>query len=629
MRLRRTPANTTTNTTTDRTTHFDHCLYPSDHYHFGVADDIQRELASDGWPAVRSPPTWPLVERRGTANPPPDGVDRRGAEHESRSSLSPNSAPLWPFRLAALGGALIRITAQARWSKETVLIATVAIVGYTAFTIMRPIPYVDDARTRMRVALELAVVTVIVMISGSWTSPFTLCLIPTVMLAGFCAGAWFAAQLAAATVAVVTVQHIPVYGTRLGAQDAALWGSLLMLIAFTSGLAHRAALDAARQQRISRDRMSRLTEANSLLFALQRVAQTLPASLDMDDVLDSTMGRVRTMVEPDIVVVYMIDVENRTADPIRSFGLHRPPTFSLDRLPAGLRAALESPKTVRFDAVEAASGVTPTAGSGLYTALRARGAIVGLIAAESVEPNMFGPQQAEILHGLAEPFGVAIDNARMFRQIRTLAADEERTRIARDLHDHIGSSLALIGFEVDHAASLAKDGGLVGPALIELRKQIKAVVSEVRETLFDLRTEITEEKDLLSTLAEYQQRVAQRSNLVVHQEVRVDGRMPLLHERELWQIIREAITNVERHAKATTLSITGDETPLRTWFVIADDGIGIGPTNERHTGYGMLGMRERAMRIGAEITVHSPPEGGTEVRVLVTPPEGRSVWETR
>jgi signal transduction histidine kinase len=570
-----------------------------------------------------------MVDRRTSTQPPPSGIERRSSDSEASAPLNPKTAPLWPFRVAALGGALLRIAAQERWSHETVLLALGGIVLYTIIVSVRPIQYIDDPRTRMRVALELGLITILVMLSGSWTSPFTLCLIPSVMLAGFCAGGWFSAQLAAFSVVVISAQHIPTFGARLGFQDAALWGSLLLLISFTSGLAHRAALDAARQQRISRDRMSRLTEANTLLFALQRVAQSLPASLDMDDVLDSTMGRVRTMIEPDVVVVYTIDLENRVAEPLRSYGIHRPPTFSLDRLPAGLNAALESSKTVRFDAVEAASGVTPSAGSGLYTALRARGAIVGLIAAESVDTHQFGPQQAEIMHGLAEPFGVAIDNARMFRQIRTLAADEERTRIARDLHDHIGSSLALIGFEVDHAASLAKDGGLVGPALIELRKQIKAVVAEVRETLFDLRTEITEEKDILSTLSEYLQRVGQRSNLVVQQEVRVEGRMPLLHERELWQIIREAITNVERHAKASTLTITGDETPVRTWFIIADDGVGIGAPTDHRPGYGMLGMRERAQRIGAEITVHTPPEGGTEVRVLVTPPEGRSSWETR
>ena len=72
--------------------------------------------------------------------------------------------------------------------------------------------------------------------------------------------------------------------------------------------------------------------------------------------------------------------------------------------------------------------------------------LVGLVAVEFNASGGFREHQSEVVHGLSEPFGIAIDNARMFRGIRTLAADEERSRIARDLHDHIGSSLALIGF---------------------------------------------------------------------------------------------------------------------------------------------------------------------------------------
>ena len=133
---------------------------------------------------------------------------------------------------------------------------------------------------------------------------------------------------------------------------------------------------------------------------------------------------------------------------------------------------------------------------GLYAALRARGALVGLIAVEADQPDSFGQQQAEIVHGLTEPFGIAIDNARMFGRIRTLAADEERSRIARDLHDHIGSSLAMIGYEVDRARSIAADGGEIVPVLEDLRSQVTAVVSDVRDTLFDLRTEVTDTYDL-------------------------------------------------------------------------------------------------------------------------------------
>ena len=80
-------------------------------------------------------------------------------------------------------------------------------------------------------------------------------------------------------------------------------------------------------------------------------------------------------------------------------------------------------------------GISAAARSGLYVALRARGVLVGLVAVEFNASGGFREHQSEVVHGLSEPFGIAIDNARMFRGIRTLAADEERSRIARDLHD--------------------------------------------------------------------------------------------------------------------------------------------------------------------------------------------------
>src|SRR3954452_14357725 len=135
----------------------------------------------------------------------------------------------------------------------------------------------------------------------------------------------------------------------------------------------------------------------------------------------------------------------------------------------------------------------------------------------------------------------------MSRHIRRTAADEERSRIARDLHDHIGSSLATIGFEVDRAASIAHDAKKVEPVLRELRAQVTAVVAEVRETLYDLRTELTEANDLGALLNDYLPRVQVRSGIITTHRVTIEGRVPLLQEREIWQIVREAITNVERH----------------------------------------------------------------------------------
>jgi signal transduction histidine kinase len=507
--------------------------------------------------------------------------------------------------------------------------AAVIVTVYAIVTCLRPVPYRDDTRVRIRIIAEQALHLTVVLATGAWASPFALCLIPSGMLAGFAAGGFFSAQLGVAAIAAVTAVHANEVGIREGLRDGLLWTGLLGLVAFTSGLTHRAGLEAARQQQLALDRVSRLAEANSLLFSLQRVAQTLPASLDLDDVLDSTVQRMQAMVRHDALSVFLVNATDRAVEPIRALGFTPPSSFQLDRLPEGLRAAMDSPRTVRIDDLSFRGGVSASARSGLYGALRARGALVGLIAVEADQPDSFGQQQAEIVHGLTEPFGIAIDNARMFGRIRTLAADEERSRIARDLHDHIGSSLAMIGYEVDRARSIAADGGEIIPVLEDLRTQVTAVVSDVRDTLFDLRTEVTDTYDLAAIVRDFLTRVQHRTGIHTDHEVRIAGRLPLMQERELWQIAREAITNVERHSQAKNLTVTVNETTTSASISVRDDGVGLGVHTSRADSYGIIGMRERAARIGAELSIRPSVRGGTEIQVHLRSDDRRQRWDSR
>ena len=571
---------------------------------------------------------WPLVERRGRARTPPGGIDRRsliphdagelaGGQLGASATLTLTAAPLWPFRVAALVGAFVRAQPDLSWSNWSLVAISAAATVLTVIACLRPAPYRNDPKTRLRIVVELAGTVAAILLSGAWQSPFVLFLVPTSMLAGFAAGGIFSGELAAAAVAVITVQHIPNMGVLHGLEDGVLWFALLGLVAFTSGLAHRAARDAARQQQVSLDRVSRLAEANSLLFALQRVAQTLPASLDLEEVLDSTVGRLRSMVGHDLLGVYLVDANTRRATPARTHGPIGASPYPLDRLPTGFRLCAESMKTIRIDQLKDGEGVSAGAKCGLYAALRARGALVGFIAVESSFIGAFGQQQAEIVHGLTEPFGIAIDNARMFHRIRTLAADEERSRIARELHDHVGSTLASIGFEVDRALLVAVEGGETEPVLRELREQVSAVVREVRDTLYDLRTEITDSRDLSATTAEFLGRVGQRSGIETLCDIRLVERLPLMMEREIWLIIREAILNAERHSHATHLFVSGRQIGTDLQLAIRDDGVGLGATEARRDSYGLIGMQERAQRMDAELVLQSLTTGGTEVRVRV------------
>ena len=597
-----------------------------------MGEDVdQRARGTDTTARDQTPLSWPLVERRKIQAPPPGGVERRSARQPAAPPPIPSltAAPLWPFRLAALAGAIISSRHEYHWDNWRLIAATVVVSVYALVTCVRPVPYRDDRTVRLRIIAEQALHLIVVLATGAWSSKFALCLIPTGMLAGFAAGGLFSAELAVAAIAAVTAKQVDTAGFVDGTRDGLLWAGLLGLVAFTSGLTHRAGLEAARQQQLALDRVSRLAEANSLLFSLQRVAQTLPASLDLDDVLDSTVQRMQAMVRHDALSVFLVNATDRAVEPIRAIGFTPPPSFQLDRLPEGLKAAMDSPRTVRIDDLSFRGGVSASARSGLYAALRARGALVGLIAVEADQPDAFGQQQAEIVHGLTEPFGIAIDNARMFGRIRTLAADEERSRIARDLHDHIGSSLAMIGYEIDRAQSIASDGGQIVPVLEDLRKQVTAVVSDVRDTLFDLRTEVTDTYDLAAIVRDFLVRVQQRTGIVTDHDVKIAGRLPLMQEREMWQIAREAITNVERHSQAQHLTVTVNETTSSASISVRDDGVGLGVHTSRADSYGIIGMRERAARIGAELSIRPSVRGGTEIQVHLRTDDRRQRWDSR
>jgi signal transduction histidine kinase len=200
-------------------------------------------------------------------------------------------------------------------------------------------------------------------------------------------------------------------------------------------------------------------------------------------------------------------------------------------------------------------------------------------------------------------------------RIGTLAADEERKRIARDLHDHVGSSLALIGFEVDRAISMAANDDDVEPVLRELRQQVSAVVTDVRDTLYDLRTDVSDAHDLSDTVRSFLVRVQQRSNIVTVADMQLGPRLPLLLERELWQILREAIVNAERHSKAEHLTVTGRRSGELITLAVRDDGVGLDATRARPDSYGLMGMRERAHRMDADLSMRTLETGGTEMRI--------------
>ncbi|MFM8267531.1 MAG: histidine kinase [Ilumatobacteraceae bacterium] len=523
--------------------------------------------------------------------------------------------PIWPFRLAALVGAFVGASDELSLRNWQLLVVLAAATIFTVTSWRQPIAYRDDRRTRIVILTEQLCITLGVLATGAWSSPFVLFLVPSSMLGGFAAGGLFSALAAANSALAITLIHWGSFGTRSAIQDGSVWIAILGLVALISGLASRAARDAEAQQAEVLDRVRSLAAANSLLVSLQRVVQSLPATLDIDEVLDSTFAQMRELIRHDAIGIYL--VEGDRALLVRRAGNDLVPALWMDHLPTSLRPTLESPRPVRVADTWPRKGLSRTGRSGVYATLRARGAMVGILALEVDAPGVYTEQDVDIAQGLGEALAIAIDNARLFEGIRVVAADEERSRIARELHDHIGSSLALIGFEVDRAISVAQDGGKIEPVLDELRTHVSAVVRDVRNTLFDLRADVSESRGLAGTVADFLEQVSLRSGVEGSVDFGPDTALPLPIERELWQMIREAIVNAERHSAGSAIRVHAANTHEGFVCCVVDNGIGIDVTSPRTDSYGLLGMQERASLVGAVVEAYPRPEGGTEIRIVL------------
>ena len=205
------------------------------------------------------------------------------------------------------------------------------------------------------------------------------------------------------------------------------------------------------------------------------------------------------------------------------------------------------------------------------------------------------------------------------------AQEEERQRIARELHDETGQALTsfMVGLKVLERANDVEE---MRQHAAELRQMVARALEDVRNLALELRPSTLDDKGLIPTLARYTHDYSQKFGIEVDFHARgFDGiRLPSQVETALYRIVQEALTNVARHAHADTVSVllerqTGAN---RLLVIIEDNGCGfrvdelLGPDMQEKR-LGLFGMRERANLIGGELIIESQPGAGTTIFVNV------------
>jgi two-component system sensor histidine kinase UhpB len=192
--------------------------------------------------------------------------------------------------------------------------------------------------------------------------------------------------------------------------------------------------------------------------------------------------------------------------------------------------------------------------------------------------------------------------------------EAERRRIARELHDEVGQTLTGVMLQVEGLAAAIPDD--LREQLEELRETARHGTEEVRRIARRLRPEALEELGLQSALAALAAGFGEQTRVVVRRRLHPTPALPAEHELVIYRVAQEALTNVARHADATSVDLRLEHDAQQTVLTVADDGRGLAP-GSLPSANGIRGMRERAMLIGAGLTITPPLEGGTQVQLTI------------
>ncbi|MFO7631034.1 MAG: GAF domain-containing sensor histidine kinase [Caldilinea sp.] len=269
--------------------------------------------------------------------------------------------------------------------------------------------------------------------------------------------------------------------------------------------------------------------------------------------------------------------------------------------------------------------------------------VYGSIVLVRLSPIRYRPAPSEmaLMAGVAQQLGISIENAlltaasqrhgqqlaELLRQIVD-AQESERQRIARELHDATGQSLTAVGLGL-RGVETQLEQSACDPALTPMVTQVRELrifaqnaLGELRNIISDLRPPQLDELGLAAALRWYVQSYAHRRRIEAHFTCTGDdSRLPLDYRTVLFRIAQEALTNVAKHTHASEVAVTLHITADCVDLEIADNGDGFDAalldrlTGQSAVGWGVIGMRERALLLDGNCVIDTAPGAGTRVRV--------------
>lgn len=265
--------------------------------------------------------------------------------------------------------------------------------------------------------------------------------------------------------------------------------------------------------------------------------------------------------------------------------------------------------------------------------LRVKNNVIGLFSIDKSTPNFFSEKHAQLASALSKHAALVLDNALMYaqlqdahKQLRALsvkiieAQEKERKKIAMELHDHAGQALLALRAELQVLRyKLIKSPEKAQEQIDYLDQIVLDLNKDLEQLAYDLRPPTLSALGLVSALKQYIADFGER--MKIQADFTYDADIPRLSEQvELvcYRTVQEALTNFAKHAHADHVEVTINYFENKINLVVKDNGVGFKNRNVNgRRGFGLLGISERVADIQGRLDVHSQPDEGTELVVII------------
>lgn len=242
------------------------------------------------------------------------------------------------------------------------------------------------------------------------------------------------------------------------------------------------------------------------------------------------------------------------------------------------------------------------------------GELVGMLTMSKTGPGYFTEDHARLARAFADQVALGMERARLFAQGTSLAALEERQRLARELHDSVSQALYGIALGARTARTqLDREPQKAIEPVEYVLSLAEAGLTEMRSLIFELRPESLESEGLVAAIEKQAAALEARHGIAVACELGDEPEVTPDVREAVYRIVQEALTNAVKHAKAVNVRVGLRVEDGHVQAEVTDDGVGFDPTRDYAGHLGLHSMRERAAKLGGDVRIASSPGSGATV----------------